>query len=131
MLMPQVSRYMTLHPQAIGPRAKLSTARELMRRTGVHHLPVVDHDRVVGVVSDRDLHQIHRSHGGLVSDAMTEPAVTASKDMPLDAALELMQAKSCHSLVIVGKAGVEGIFTTADALRALGDVLRRTVEEHP
>ncbi len=129
--MPQVSRYMTMHPQAIGPRAKLSTARELMRRAGVHHLPVVEHDRLVGIVSDRDVHQIHRGHGGLVCEAMTEPAVTATKDMPIDAALELMQAKACHSLVIVGKTGIEGIFTTADALRALGDVLRRTVEDRP
>jgi acetoin utilization protein AcuB len=128
MLMPQVSRYMTARPQVIGPRAKLSTARELMRRSGLHHLPVVDHDRLVGVISDRDVHQIHRAHGGRVSEAMTEPAITTAKETPIDTAVELMEAKACHSLVVVGKSGIEGIFTTSDALRALGDVLRRTVE---
>jgi CBS domain-containing protein len=62
---------------------------------------------------------------------MTEEVLAVAPDAPLDEVLGQMEAKNCGSAVVVGDAGVEGIFTTHDALRALGDLLRRTVEEEP
>ncbi len=131
MLMPPVSRYMTLHPLAIGARAKLSAARALMRREGIHHLPVLEEDALVGIVSDRDLHPIHPLHDACVADAMTEPVVTVRAEASLDDAVTLMQERGCSSVLVVGDEGLEGIFTTSDALRALGDLLHRTVEDQP
>ena len=129
--MPPVSRYMTTHPYAISPGDKLSSARHLMATRDVHHLPVLDGDDLVGVVSDRDLHPIHPLHDITVGELMTHEVAHVWPQTPLDEVVDLMQRKRCSSVVVLGTSGVEGIFTTNDALRALGDLLRRTVENVP
>jgi acetoin utilization protein AcuB len=131
MLMPPVSRYMTMHPFAIGPRDSLSSARRLMATQHVHHLPVIDHDRLVGILSDHDVYPVHPLHDIRVADTMTEVVLAVPPDAPLDEVLGQMEARACGSAVVIGARGIEGIFTTHDALRALGDLLRRTVEDEP
>jgi CBS domain-containing protein len=127
MLMPPVSRYMTVHPYAISPRDQVASARQIMATRNIHHLPVVDDRRLVGVLSDRD---ITRATGS-VAALMTQEVLAVTPDAPLDEVLGQMEAKSCGSAVVVGDRGIEGIFTVHDALRALGDLLRRVVEEEP
>jgi acetoin utilization protein AcuB len=131
MLMPPVSRYMTAHPYAIAPRDKLSAARHLMATRDIHHLPVMDHDELVGIVSDRDLHPVHPLHDITVNEMMTEDVARCAPEAPLDQVLDLMERRGCSSVVVLGPTGVEGIFTISDAMRALADVLRRTVEDEP
>jgi len=129
--MPPVSRYMTMHPFAIGPRDKLSAARRLMTEHHVKHLPVLEDERLVGIVSDRDLHPVHPLHDIAVADTMTEDVVTVPRETPIDEVIELMEARGCGSILVVDAGQVEGIFTLTDALHALGDVLRRNVENQP
>jgi acetoin utilization protein AcuB len=131
MLMPPVSRYMTAHPYAIAPRDKLSSARHLMATRDIHHLPVMKDEKLVGIVSDRDLHPVHPLHDITVDEMMTEDVAHCAPHTPLDEVLDLMERRRCSSVVVLGAAGVEGIFTANDALRALADVLRRTVEDQP
>jgi len=131
MLMPPVSRYMTVHPYAIGPRDKLSSARRLMATRNVHHLPVLEDNHLIGILSDRDVYPVHPLHDVRVADTMSEEVLSVPPDAPLDEVLGQMEAKNCGSAVVVSDTGVEGIFTTHDALRALGDLLRRAVEEEP
>ncbi len=131
MLMPPVSRYMTAEPRTIGPNDKLSAARRLMSSRHLRHLPVVEHDALVGILSDRDVFPVHPLHDIHVADAMTENVATARRETPIDQVIELMEDRKCSSVVILGDSGIEGIFTVSDALRALGDVLRRNVENEP
>jgi len=131
MLMPPVSRYMTNHPYAISPHEKLSSARHLMASRDIHHLPVMERDELVGVVSDRDLHPVHPLHDMTVGELMTEDVARVSADTPMDEVIDLMERRRCSSVVVLGAKGVEGIFTVSDALRALGDLLRRAVEAQP
>jgi acetoin utilization protein AcuB len=131
MLMPPVSRYMTAHPCVIASREKLSSARHLMATRDIHHLPVMDDDQLVGIVSDRDLHPVHPLHDVTIAEMMTEDVAHCAPETPLDEVLDLMTRRNCSSVVVLGHAGVEGIFTVNDALRALADVLRRTVEARP
>jgi acetoin utilization protein AcuB len=131
MLMPPVSRYMTLHPYAIASGEKLSSARHLMATRDIHHLPVLDRDELVGIVSDRDLYPVHPLHDITVGELMTQDVAHCAADTPLDEALDLMERRGCSSVVVTGTHGIEGIFTVHDALRALADVLRRTVEDQP
>ena len=131
MLMPPVSRYMSLHPCAVAPREKVSSVRHLMATRDIHHLPVVDHDELVGIVSDRDLHPVHPLHDITVGELMTDDVACCTPQTPLDEVLDLMERRTCSSVVVVGASGVEGIFTVHDALRALADVLRRVVEDQP
>jgi acetoin utilization protein AcuB len=131
MLMPPVSRYMTMHPYSIGPHEKLSSARRLMRSAGIHHLPVMHDEELVGVISDRDLYPLNSLRDVSVGDTMSEPVITVMSQTPLDEVLTLMENQKCGSVVVVGAAGIEGIFTVTDALRAFSDVLRRNVENQP
>jgi acetoin utilization protein AcuB len=39
----------------ITPKTSLPEAMRLVRQRGIRHLPVVEDDRLVGIVSDRDL----------------------------------------------------------------------------
>ena len=122
---------MTNHPYAIGPHEKLSSARHLMATRDIHHLPVMDRDELVGIVSDRDLHPVHPLHDMTVGELMTEDVAHVRSDTPMDEVIDLMERKHCSSVVVLGDTGVEGIFTVSDALRALGDLLRRAVEDRP
>ena len=52
---PRVKRVMTAFPYSIKPGAPLPQAIEFMREHAIRHLPVVDADEVVGMLSDRDI----------------------------------------------------------------------------
>ncbi len=130
MLMPTVSRYMTLNPSTVSPRDSMATAHALMRQHGFRHLPVVDDGKLVGILSDRDL-RLEKIQGCSdpehvrAGDVMTKSVFAVTPETPLDEAIELMSTSRCGSLVAVGKTGVAGILTASDALWALTDLLRR------
>ena len=129
--MPPVARYMTTHPYAIGPHEKLSSARRLMRIRGIHHLPVMQNDELIGVISDRDLSPLLSLRDVTVGDTMSTPVVKVESQTPLDQVIDAMEHDRCGSVVVVGPPGVIGIFTVTDALRAFADILRRNVENVP
>jgi acetoin utilization protein AcuB len=131
MLMPPIARYMTSEVYVVSPRERLSPALHLMGTRNIHHLPVIERDELVGVVSDRDLHIGHGSHDLTVRDLMTDDVACVPPETPMNEVLDLMERRRCSSVVVMGKKGIAGIFTVNDALRALGDLLRRTVEGQP
>lgn len=49
-----VAEVMTRHPTTIGADKPFARALELMHAGRFRHVPVVDHDRVIGMVSSRD-----------------------------------------------------------------------------
>jgi CBS domain-containing protein len=127
MRMPTVSRYMTRSPHAVASRDKLSTARDVMRHYQIRHLPVIDDRTLVGVVSDRDLRDFD-GQDDQVADAMTQQMVQVQATTALDEVIALMQTGHVNAVVVTGLEGVEGIFTSTDALRAFSDVLQRADE---
>jgi CBS domain-containing protein len=124
MLIPPVSRYMTPAPRSVSPRDRLSSVRELMQIQKIRHLPVVDDAELVGIITDRDARRVHPADDS-VEDAMTYDVASLPTETPLDEVLALMESRRLSSVVLVGKAGVEGIFTTTDAIRAFRDLLAR------
>ncbi len=130
MLMPRLSRYMTPRPWSIARTATMADAHRLMREHAIRHLPVVDGERVVGLVSMRDLHLLETLPGVVpeevaVEDAMSTDLFVASEDDDLADIAERMAEARLGSAVVVGNAGLVGIFTAVDGLRALADILRR------
>jgi len=133
MLMPPVSRYMTIAPHAIGPRQPLAAAHRLMRDHRIRHLPVLDGDRLVGIVSQRDLHLLETlpdvdPESILVEEAMTDEVFVVSPEAPLDQVVARMADTKQGSVVVMRSDAVVGIFTTIDALRAFNDVLQRVAD---
>ena len=130
MLMPRVARYMSLEPVTIAPGEPMAVAHRLMRDGRVRHLPVVEHGRLVGIVSDRDLHLLESLRDVdptevTVGEAMTADVYAVPPDTSLDEVTREMMDRKLGSVVIVGHKGIEGIFTAIDALRALSDLLER------
>jgi len=94
-----------------------------MHELQIHHLPVIDHDKLVGLVSDRDLSSIVVDDR--VADVMTTDVAVVAANAPLDEVIGLMSLGRFSSVVVMGTDGIEGIFTTTDALRAFAELLDR------
>jgi CBS domain-containing protein len=54
----RVDEWMTKHPEVVAPDDSTDHAAALMIHGGFRHLPVVDGDSVVGIVSIRDLMRV-------------------------------------------------------------------------
>jgi CBS domain-containing protein len=50
-----VGNYMTAAPAVLGPNSELGEAARAMLELGVRHVPIVDHGRLLAVLSIRDL----------------------------------------------------------------------------
>lgn len=57
----KVSQIMTKNPETVSPDDTALSALEKMKARGFRHLPVVDKDRIVGMVSVRDLYSSAKS----------------------------------------------------------------------
>ena len=96
----------------------------MMRRYGVRHLPVLNGGKLVGVLSQRDLHFIETlSDVDLdtvpVSDAMSPATYTVGPHSSLRGVAAEMADKRYGSAIVVEKDRVIGILTTVDGMRAL------------
>ena len=120
-----VADWMTPCPLTIEASEPLSTARTRMRDNEVRHLPVLRGDRLVGILSQRDLHLLE-TLGGVdrelvlaVEDAMTPAPFVVERRAKLEDVASVMVEKGYGSAIVVEDARVVGVFTTTDALRAL------------
>jgi len=129
MTLPAISQFMTANPCTIDRLASLAEAHRLMKERGVRHLPVLDDGELCGIVSERDLFMVESLIGAdptstQVDAAMTDRPFIVTSDTLLDEVVDIMTDRKYGSVVVVGHDGVEGIFTTVDACRALAQVLR-------
>jgi acetoin utilization protein AcuB len=129
MLMPSVDRYMTREPYSISATDNALLARTRMHHHAIRHLPVIEGNALVGLVSERDLDTIEAVPGidlGHVEIArVMRPPLYVWAETPLDEVSDLMAKSRVDCVVVRGGHGVEGIFTAVDALAALSDLLRR------
>lgn len=129
--MPTIIECMTRYPLTIGKDAKMSQAHKLMRTHQLRHLPVLEGGRLVGIVSERDLHLIETLPDSdpdevTVEEAMVVDVYTVSVDDPVDEVVEHMAQRKLGSAIVLNRrGGLEGIFTSVDALQVLAAVLRR------
>jgi len=122
-MMPAISRYMTSQPWTIERTASLAEAHKLMRDHQIRHLPILDEGRLIGIVSQGDLHLLETVadfalDSVSVEEAMTPNPCTVTSDMPLDDVVEIMSEKKYGAALVMGRDGVEGIFTTVEGRSA-------------
>ncbi len=129
MLMPNVKHYMTREPYSIRSTDSLTCAKDVMRSHLVRHLPVIDGERLVGVLSDRDISVVEAVPGTDLDHVevgrVMEPPIAVWGEDPLDEVSDLMAKQRRDCVVVKGGNGVAGIFTATDALQALADLVRR------
>jgi acetoin utilization protein AcuB len=125
---PHVDHYMTPSPYSIGQEQQLSQAHKLMRAHAIRHLPVLHGGKLVGVLSDRDLHLIESLRDVdpeqvRVEEAMSPTVFTVAPKTPLDDVVREMAQHKYGSAVVVDNGKVVGVFTTTDAMRAFAELL--------
>ena len=118
----QIHEIMSTNVVTIGPREAASAAWSRMRRRGIRHLVVMDEDRVVGVLSERDLggrSGAATRKNRVVRDLMTPRVETADPEASVDDAAELMRRRLIGSLPVVDGDDLVGIVTATDVFEAL------------
>ena len=127
-----VSQWMTKAVLTINPHDTLKQARELMIKHRVNQLPVVVDDKVVGIVTDRDVRDAYPSSLRLlrgkdieefadshtVEEVMTFNVVTLGPDASLREAAQHVRKQRFGALPIVEHGKLVGVITRSDLLDA-------------
>lgn len=132
-----VSQIMTRRLVSVSPESSLERARWLLREHEVRHLPVVEHDRLVGIVSERDLMErsqaVPRRRGAEkseretpVRDRMSVSVETVAVDESASRAAKRMLERRISSLPVVRGSLAVGILSEHDLLRLYERVCRFT-----
>ena len=126
----QVGSVMASNPQVCAIGDTLAEVEERLHRTRSHGLPVVDSDRLVGIIT---LSDIARAGPGqdFVTDAMTHRPVTVVPSSPVSTALERMAVLGVGRLPVVSEEDPEllvGVFRREDAVRAYHEALTSSTD---
>lgn len=132
-----VIQIMSENPTTIGSHQKMSEARALLANERIHHLPVVENGKLVGILSSNDLVKLSMAYDSddeslndfldrqyTVESVMQKQPITVGVEATVrDAALKL-SAGGFHSLLVTGYDGkLQGIVTSTDMIEMLIDKL--------
>ncbi len=124
-----VGRRMTRNPKTVSPDDTLSAAAAILREYGFNHLPVVEGERLVGILSDTDLRNAALDAGGgqggdrRVRDVMRTQVWSLTPDDSLEDALLVISQQKFGALPVLEGDRLVGILTKMDLLRAFVDIL--------
>ncbi|RNC82727.1 MAG: CBS domain-containing protein [Phycisphaera sp.] len=133
-----VSTIMSNRVVTVTPDDSLNSVRRLFDKHKFHHLIVVDRDKAVGVISQRDLLKHLSPFVGTLSEksrdswtldkrvhqVMTRSIVWMEADAPITEAALLMAANRISCLPVLDRKGHPiGILTSRDVLRWVADRL--------
>jgi len=110
---------MTSNVRAAASTESLADAAQMMKEEDVGSLPVVEDDRLIGILTDRDI--IVRAvaervdpQSISVGDVASRELVTVDPDQDLDEALSLMARHRVRRLPVVADGRLVGILAQAD-----------------
>jgi CBS domain-containing protein len=126
---------MTSDVKTATPSQSLTDAAMLMKQEDVGSVPVVDGERLIGVLTDRDI--VVRGiadgsdpHAIQVGDIASRDVVTVRPDDDLDEALRLMAQHQVRRLPVVEDGHLVGVIAQADVAHEAKDkVVGQVVEE--
>jgi len=112
----------------------LSKVRALVREHGVHHIPVVNGDQLVGIISWSDILRVSfgdafqtdertvdatLDHTLTLEQVMQKKPVTLPETSTVREAAEILAGGSFHSIPIVSGTKLVGIVTSTDLIKYL------------
>jgi CBS domain-containing protein len=110
-----VSAIMSRNLIAVAPDTQPAVARLIAEDEGVHHLIVLENERLVGIVCEYDL--FLAKPGDRVKDCMSSP-MTCSPATTLEAAAMIMRERAIGCLPVLDGNCAVGIVTRGDLRRA-------------
>jgi CBS domain-containing protein len=118
----KVRQAMSRDPRSVGESTSVQEAARLMKEQDVGSLPVVEYERLVGIVTDRDIVirgvAVRSDVSSLsVMDVASHEVMTITPDQELDEALWLMAQEQVRRLPVVDGDRLVGILAQADVAR--------------
>jgi len=95
----------------------IEKAAQLMKQYNVGSIPICSQDKVIGIVTDRDIALRSVANGQYnqsVGDIMTQNPVTGTPDMDVHEAAKLMGEKQIRRLPVVENNSLVGIVSLGD-----------------
>lgn len=124
-------------PVTVNQSDTLHHAIKTLETWKIRHLPVVEGDRLVGIISDRDVKRaapspldletveefITLTSGVTVKEIMAKDVVTISQHAPIEEAAVLMCERRIGALPVVHDRRLVGIITETDVLGVLTEMM--------
>ena len=138
------SNLMTSDPIVIDSHKSVSSARSIMKRRRIDHLPVVDNGRLVGIITSSDimkvmlpLERIGKKSVGIdkaedrfsieVSGLANDDVITANVDESLQVVCERMLSAGSTYCIIKVWDEIQGIITYRDIVALLGEKMEENI----
>jgi CBS domain-containing protein len=130
----RVSDIMTTRVVTVAPDTGVTQIANRLVQCRISAVPVLECDRVVGIVSEGDLMHRHeigtddllegadeyvRSHGLRAADLMTSPVVSVTEDTVLARAARLMAKHRIKRVLVLRRGRLVGVVSRSDLVRAL------------
>ncbi len=127
-----ITEVMTADPVTVDRSDPISDAYSQLNRARFHHLPVLEGDQPVGLISSTDILDlvydadgaqeknlmVFLDHQFNMDDAMSTELVTLPDTATVRDATEVLADGKVHSVLVIGSNGMlEGIVTTTDLMR--------------
>ncbi len=133
-LLNPVSTIMTPNPISLNPASSISEASVIFSKNRIHHIPIVEDGKLVGLISksdylffkrgfldeniDEKIEEI-RMNNYEVRHIMTTGIASMEPDERINVALEIFKENLFHAIPIVEGGKLVGILTTLDIISNL------------
>jgi len=126
-----IESVMTPDPVTVSPQSSVAEARRLLDSHVIHHLPVVEDRRLVGVISSSDFLKLYLFDDAMslfsratVDQIMETNVIVLDRHATLRDAAEKLAMGSFHALPVVGRRRrLVGIVTSSDLIGELLNIL--------
>ena len=122
------------HVHSITPHSTVYEALQKLAEHDIGALVVMQHDEIVGILSERDYARkvflIGRSSKEtMVHEIMSSPAITVSPSTTVDECMQRMTAKRCRHLPVVEDGKVVGVVSIGDLVNWIMTVQDFTITQ--
>jgi len=121
-----VNEIMHQNPFTVQSTSTLCNAYKFMNEKHIRHLPVMEEETLVGIITDRDLRlatsrlaTVPFEPTAMVKEIMISPVETTYPTNPVEVATQLMREKKIGCLPVMENEKLVGIVTAVDLLDAL------------